>query len=212
VSGGPLDVLAHELRSPVAALAAIAEAYAAADIARRARLRELAERAVAGIERLLVDAAPASLQREQVDVAALARDAAEAAALRGANVTAEAPAQLVVDGDAARLRQALDNLIGNAVGHSPHGAPVTVWVHEGNGLVEIGVRDEGEGLDAGDLQRVFEPGVRLTSARPGQGLGLAVVNAIAQAHGGTVSAESTPGRGATFRLALPSAFGARRPG
>jgi signal transduction histidine kinase len=214
VNERPLDVLAHELRSPVAALGAIAEAYAGgmdeSGAARRARLLELADSAVAAIERLLVDAAPASLRREDVDVAALVRDAAEAAALRGANVTAETPAGLVVDGDAARLRQALDNLIGNAVGHSPAGGLVTVAVRGSGGLVEIDVRDEGEGLDPADMERVFEPGVRLTSARPGQGLGLAIVKAIAEAHGGTVTVESSPGRGATFTLALASASGVRR--
>jgi signal transduction histidine kinase len=214
VNERPLDVLAHELRSPVAALGAIAEAYAGgtdeSGAARRARLLELADSAVAAIERLLVDAAPASLRREDVDVAALVRDAAEAAVLRGANVTAETPAGLVVDGDAARLRQALDNLIGNAVGHSPAGGLVTVSVRDSGGLVEIDVRDEGEGLDPADMERVFEPGVRLTSARPGQGLGLAIVKAIAEAHGGTVTVESSPGRGATFTLALASASGVRR--
>ena len=206
-----LDVLAHELRSPVAALSAIAEAYAAtatAETLRRARLRELAESAVAAIERLLVDAAPASLRRERVDVAVLVHDAADAAVLRGAAVTADAPPGLLVDGDAARLRQALDNLIGNALGHSPEGTRVTVSARDGDDTVEIAVRDEGEGLDAADLERVFEAGVRLTTARSGQGLGLAIVRAIAEAHGGAVYVDSSPGRGATFRLVLPSASAA----
>jgi two-component system OmpR family sensor kinase len=207
VNERPLDVLAHELRSPVAALGAIAEAYAGgtdeSGAARRARLLELADSAVAAIERLLVDAAPASLRREDVDVAALVRDAAEAAVLRGANVTAETPAGLVVDGDAARLRQALDNLIGNAVGHSPAGGLVTVSVRDSGGLVEIDVRDEGEGLDPADMERVFEPGVRLTSAPPGQGLGLAIVKAIAERHGARLVLGDTPGGGLTVRVAFP---------
>jgi signal transduction histidine kinase len=71
----------------------------------------------------------------------------------------------------------------------------------------IAVADEGEGIAAEDLARVFEPGVRLSAARPGSGIGLTVVRVIARAHGGEVEVESTPGQGATFRLVLPGASG-----
>jgi len=205
VSAGPLEVLAHEVRSPVAALAAIAAAYPAADGARRRRLLELARAAVTAIERLLVDAAPGSLQRERVDVGRIVHVAAETAGLAGARVVSDAGEGLVVDGDPWRLRQALDNLIGNALGHSPAGAPVTVTGRRDGACVVISVTDEGDGLAAADLARVFEPGLRLTAARPGQGLGLAVVRTIARAHGGEVEVESAPGQGATFRLVLPGA-------
>jgi signal transduction histidine kinase len=205
VSAGSLEVLAHEIRSPVAALAAIAEAYPPADDVRRRRLLELAAAAVASIERLLVDAAPGSLCRERVDVGSLARAAAETAALAGATVVAETEDGLLVDGDPGRLRQALDNLIGNAIGHSPAGTLVTVTAGRDGASVVIAVADEGEGIPKGDLARVFDAGVRLTDARPGQGLGLAVVRTIARAHGGEADVESAPGRGATFRLVLPGA-------
>jgi two-component system sensor histidine kinase BaeS len=203
-----LAVLAHEVRSPVAALGAIAEAYPAADDARRRRLLELAGAAVASLERLLADAAPASLRLERLDAGRLAVDAAEIAALGGALVVAEAEEGLKVDGDPDRLRQALDNLIANAIGHSPAGGTVTVTARRGGGSVVIAVADEGDGIASDDLARVFEPGVRLTATRPGSGLGLAVVRTIAQAHGGEVEVESTPGQGATFRLVLPGASGA----
>ncbi len=72
----------------------------------------------------------------------------------------------------------------------------------------IAVTDEGEGIASDDVARVFEPGVRLTAARPGSGLGLAVVRTIAHAHGGEVEVESSPGQGATFRLVLPGASAA----
>ena len=71
----------------------------------------------------------------------------------------------------------------------------------------LAVADEGEGIAAADIARVFEPGVRLTEARPGSGLGLALVRTIAMEHGGEVEVESSPGRGATFRLVLPAASG-----
>ena len=201
----PLAMLAHEIRSPVAALAAIAAAYPVADEAARARLRELAATAGASIERLLADPALTSFHRQRLDAGRLAEAAAEAAALGGASVVATAEQGLTVDGDPARLRQALDNLITNAVGHSPDGATVAVTAYRTGASVAIAVTDEGEGIAREDLARVFEVGVRLTSARPGAGLGLAVVRSIAHAHGGNVEVESSPGRGATFRLVLPGA-------
>ena len=201
----PLDVLAHELRSPVAALAAIAEAYPAADGVRRTRLLELAGAAVASIERLLVDAVPGSMQSEAVDVAAIVRAAVETADLSGPSIVADVGEGLVVEGDPGRLRQALDNLVANARGHSPAGATVTVSARRIGSTVVIAVTDEGEGIATADLERVFDAGVRLTAARPGQGIGLALVRAIARAHGGEVEVESAPGEGSTFRLVLPVA-------
>jgi len=203
-----LAVLAHEIRSPVAALAAIAEAYPAADLARRRRLLELAGAAVASLERILADAEPASLRLRRLDAGRLAIDAAETATLGGALVVADTEEGLEVDGDPERLRQAIDNLISNAVGHSPVGGKVTVTARREGESVVISVIDEGDGLASDDHARVFEPGVRLTAARPGSGLGLAVVRTIAQAHGGEVEVVSSPGQGATLRLVLPGASGA----
>ena len=72
---------------------------------------------------------------------------------------------------------------------------MTVTAARRGGVIVIAVADEGDGIAADDLERMFEPGVRLTSDRPGSGLGLAVVRAIAQAHGGEVEVESTPWSG-----------------
>jgi signal transduction histidine kinase len=211
MSGDPrsLAVLLHEVRSPVAALVAIADAYPGADAARRQRLLELAEAALVSIERLLVEAPTVSLRAERLDVGRLTRDAAETAALTsGYSVVSRTEAGLSVIGDPERLRQALDNLIGNGIGHSREGGEVTVSTAARGGSIAIEVADEGDGIPAADLERMFEPGVRLTTDRPGSGLGLAVVRAIARAHGGEVEVESTPGQGSTFRLVLPGAFGA----
>jgi signal transduction histidine kinase len=211
MSGDPsgLAVVVHEIRSPVAALVAIAAAYPDADEARQKRLLELAEAALVSIERLLVEAPTVSLRAERLDAGRLARDAAETAALTsGSGILAQTEDGLVVAGDPERLRQALDNLIDNAIGHSADGDEVRVTAARRGGLITIEVTDEGDGIPAVDLERMFEPGVRLTGDRPGSGLGLAVVRAIARAHGGEVEVESTPGRGATFRLVLPGASGA----
>lgn len=208
MSLGRFNVLAHEIRSPVAALVAIAEAYATADDASRRRLIELAGSAAAGLERLLADASVASLRLQRLDAGRLAIDVAAAAALGDAPVVAESEEGLETDADPDRLRQAIANLIANALGHSPAGATVTVTARREGELVVIAVADEGDGIAAGDLARVFQPGVRLTAARPGQGLGLAVVRTIARAHGGDVEVESSPGQGSTFRLVLPGVSGA----
>jgi len=207
-AGDRLVVLAHEVRSPVAALAAIAEAYPAADAATKRRLLELAIGAVEGLERLLSDFAPASLRLERLDAGRLVIDAAETAALSVPKVVVAVEEGLVVDGDPGRLHQALDNLIANAVGHSPPGGTVTVTAGREGGSVVIAVADTGDGIASDDLARVFEPGVRLTAARPGSGIGLTIVRAIAQAHGGEVEVESSPGQGTTFRLVLPDVSGA----
>ena len=208
MSTSQLAVLAHELRSPVAALSAIAEAYPAADNARRRRLLELAGAAVASLERLLADAATESFRFERVDAGRLAAEVAEMAALGGAAIASVTEAGLVVAGDPGRLRQVLDNLVANAIGHSPPGGTVTVKARRLGESVEISVTDEGEGIASDDVARAFEPGVRLTAARPGSGLGLAVVRTIVHAHGGSVEVESRPGHGATFRLVLPGASAA----
>ena len=172
-----LDVLVHELRSPVAALVAIADAYRDADEPTRRRLVELARTAGVSLDRLLADVSATTLRLSRVDLDGIARDATEAANLERHSVVtvAEGGGGAVIVGDAERLRQALDNLIGNAIGHSPDGATVTVTTRSSGGSVVVEVADRGEGIASADLERIFEQGVRATSARPGSGLGLAVV-------------------------------------
>ena len=200
-----LTVLAHELRSPVAALTAIAAAFPSADVTGRLRMLELASAACGNIQRLLRDASPVSLMIERLDVSTLIRDAADSAVLSGANVHMKVAPGLVVDGDPQRLRQALDNLIGNARGHSPENARIVVSGRADGERVLLTVEDSGDGIDPADQTRMFEAGVRLTDARPGSGLGLAIVRAVAEAHGGTVEVDSAPGQGAAFTLVLPRA-------
>ncbi|MSO95149.1 MAG: HAMP domain-containing histidine kinase [Thermoleophilia bacterium] len=201
-----LDILAHELRSPVAALDAIAAAYGTADAATRSRLVEIACAAGSNIDRLLADTELTSLRVGRVDVSRLVSDVVETAALVGATVVLRAETGLVVAGDTARLRQALVNLIDNAIGHSPAGGTVTVTARRIGASVAIAVIDEGDGIGPDDLERIFDEGVRLTTTRPGSGLGLAVVREIAAVHGGLVEVESSEGQGATFTLVLQGAF------
>lgn len=199
-----LAVLVHEVRSPVAALAAIAEASRAGsldDEARRA-LTELALAACRAIERVVADAAVASVQLDRTDLADVVRESVHAAVLGGASVRATVePGLSPIDADRLRLRQALDNLIANAATHA--GGEIVVRASSGDGEVVLSVSDSGPGIPPDEQERVFEAGVRLDRTRPGSGLGLAVVHAIADAHGALVKLESEPGRGSTFSLVFP---------
>jgi len=112
---------------------------------------------------------------------------------------------VMILGDPARLEQAAANLIGNAIKHGPPAGTVRVSVHARDGRAVLAVEDEGTGVPAEDRERVFERGVRGTSAEgtPGMGLGLYIVRAIAEAHSGTVSVGDADGGGARFVLDLP---------
>jgi two-component system, OmpR family, sensor histidine kinase MprB len=107
----------------------------------------------------------------------------------------------IVSGSRARLARAVGNLLDNAVKWSPPGQPVEISVDAG----EVTVRDHGPGIAEDDLPHVFDRFYRARAARglPGSGLGLAIVKQVAEAHGGSVVAESAPAGGARLRLALP---------
>ncbi len=201
-----LALLVHEVRSPVAALSAVAEAAAGAgaDDMPRGELARLAVAACTAIERIVLDFAVASVRMDRLDAAALARDAVAAFSLRGASVMGEGiERSLVVDADPVRLRQVLDNLIANVLTHSGSGCPVTVRVMATRDGVEIAVSDVGRGIPHDELERIFELGVRLGADTTGSGLGLALSRAIVEAHGGTIAVESIVGEGSTFTIVLP---------
>lgn len=209
-----LAALVHEVRSPVAALAAIEAALREPllELVARRRLVELALAACRGIDRLVRDATLASVSLETIDVVRLVEDVAAAASL-----TAPVPVHvygehtLALRADPQRVRQALDNLMRNAVAVSPPDAPVVIRVEDAAGYAYISVSDTGPGVPPAERERIFEPGARLDDARPGSGLGLAIARAIAEAHGGTLSVESAVGEGSVFTLTLPLDPLSRRP-
>ncbi len=112
-----------------------------------------------------------------------------------------------VTGDKDRLRQVLDNLLANIRAHTPEGTTATVHVDQIGDQAQIEVRDTGPGMPDSDAQRVFERFYRADPARArtggGSGLGLSIVAAIVTAHGGTVSAASTPGEGLVVTVLIP---------
>jgi len=121
------------------------------------------------------------------------------------SVTAHAGDVPSVRGDHERLRQVLRNLLENAVKYSPAGATVDVRARSENGRVLVAVEDSGPGIPAEQHGLIFERFGRANVGlgKPGTGLGLFIARSIAEAHGGTLSVVSAPGKGAVFTLELP---------
>jgi two-component system sensor histidine kinase BaeS len=199
-----LAVLVHEVRSPVAALSAIAEALDGdTDVETRRELVRLVTLACRGVERVVTDAASTSIRSEPVDPEQLVRDVVAGAIVRGAHVELTVVGELpAIDADPSRLRQALDNLIANALVHGPAEGLVSIRA-EAASAVLISVTDRGPGIAPDELDRIFDVGVRLDPASRGSGVGLPLARAIVDGHGGSLTVTSTVGEGTTFSIALP---------
>lgn len=190
-----LEVVAHELQSPVAALAALLDALPSVPPGDRRRVLELAVAAGRDVERICGDAELVSLRREQVDVASVATGFA------GDRVVVSVDGDPAVEGDPTRLRQAIGNLVGNGL---RHGSAVAIDVTHRDGTVFVDVSDDGPGVDP-----ALDPFARGTSTAGSSGIGLWLARRIAEAHGGSLELVRDGRAGACFRLALPSASAAR---
>jgi two-component system phosphate regulon sensor histidine kinase PhoR len=115
------------------------------------------------------------------------------------------PDELVVYADASLLKRIVQNLIANAIKHTPHG-DIVIAARElaDNAGVECTVSDNGTGIAAEFLGRIFEKGETDSADNTGIGLGLAIVKTFVEAHGGAIGVESEPGKGSTFRFSLPA--------
>ena len=211
----------HELRTPVTTIRGYAELYRTGGLREPGELDSAMRRTEAEavrmgslVEDLLLLARldqGRPLQREPVDLDALARDAARDAGAVDPDhpVQAVAAGGVVAPGDADRLRQVVTNLVGNARVHTPPGTPVEVRTFREGERAVLEVADEGPGMAPDVVERAFERFYRADPARSrhqgGTGLGLAIVKATVDAHGGTVSLRSAPGRGTTVRVELPTA-------
>jgi PAS domain S-box-containing protein len=207
----------HDLGSPLTVLRARAQL-----LQRRQRYDEESIAAIleqtARMDRLIgdlrelaqVEGGGLSMQREDVDLIALAQEAvARARTLAtGHAVHLEALERpIVVAGDRGRLGQVLDNLLGNAVKYSPHGGEVRVTVEAVGREACLRVTDHGPGISADALPHLFERFYRgqHAAAEAGLGLGLYISRMLVEAHGGRIWVEAEPGVGSTFSIALPLA-------
>ena len=217
----------HELRTPLAAVRGYAELFRQGAVTEpedvAATMRRIEDEAIrmGGLvdDLLLLTRLDSQrpFERGPVDLTVLAADAVQDARaldpsrrvrLLGLSGDLE---PTTVEGDEARLRQVVTNLVGNAVNHTPSGTSIEIAVgKDGAGRAKLEVRDHGEGVDPVKARRVFERFYRADPSRGrrnggGNGLGLAIVAAIVSAHGGRVGVAATPGGGATFVVDLPTA-------
>ncbi|HEX7276736.1 MAG TPA: ATP-binding protein [Acidimicrobiales bacterium] len=214
--------VSHELRTPIGALGVLAETLVDEDdpdVVRRLAQHIMSEAERAG--RLIEDLLDLSrieaggvLVEALVDVLAVIATATERvvalAAQRDVKVVVTAPDTAVpVLGDERQLVSALVNLLDNAIKYSEPGSVVALEAVSDLRWVEIAIRDQGIGIPAKDLERIFERFYRVDRARSrgtgGTGLGLSIVRHVATNHGGTVDVASREGEGSTFTLRLPRA-------
>jgi two-component system, OmpR family, sensor kinase len=209
----------HELRTPLTSIHGFAELFAlGADhpdldlpvILRR--IQQESARMKVLVDDLLMLARldqPRQPQHTSVDLTVLAADAcSDARAIApDRSITLDASEPVVIRGNRDHLRQAVANLVTNAVRHTPAGTPIALSAQLEGGSAVVRVRDHGTGLDDTTLAHAFDRFWRADSARVGNGsgLGLAIVDSIAHEHGGKVSAQNAADGGAVFTMRLPTA-------
>jgi PAS domain S-box-containing protein len=213
--------VSHELRTPLTSVVGYVEVLLDdedLDPTQRKFLTVIernAERLVRLVGDLLfvaqVEAGEARIVPAPMDLARVASEAVESAQPRalagGITLELECPSSAPLQGDPQRLAQALDNLISNAIKFTPEGGFVEVRIRQGADVTWVEVQDSGVGIPEGERERLFQRFFRastVASRVPGVGLGLTIVKAIVEGHGGGIEVTSREAAGTTFRVELPS--------
>lgn len=222
-----LSVVSHELRSPLTGVAGFADLLLRERVGPLTekqrgyvqRIREAAFYQVGLIEDILEFAAIDGERRGMAPIAVAVEEVvARTESLLAVRAAEDGhtidrmpkPAPGAVMADASGVQQILLNIGVNAIKYSPPGTPIALAIERTSGRVRFSIRDRGPGIPPEQIERVFEPFVRLEvdaggERRHGVGLGLAISRELARAMGGDLMIESTPGQGATFVLDLPAA-------
>jgi signal transduction histidine kinase/DNA-binding NarL/FixJ family response regulator len=221
-----LGTVAHDLKNPLGVILGRTEilkemvaGVGALDdsvLAQIAYIRDAANRLTEMVDDLVMDAMADALditiRREPVDISVLVREVAEAnrplAARKEQTITLSAPPNHTAMCDADRIREAIDNLISNAIKYSPIGGCIDIMVTQEAGNIMVQVKDQGAGLSPEDISRLFGRFQRLsakpTAGETSTGLGLSIVKRIVDLHGGRITVESAGhAEGATFNMQLP---------
>ena len=221
-----LGTVAHDLKNPLGVILGrteilkemIGRAGALDDgvQAQIAYIRDAANRLTGMVDDLVTDAMADALditiRRERVDISVLVREVAEAnrplAARKEQTITVSAPPEHTAMCDVDRIREAIDNLISNAIKSSPIGGTIDIIVTQEAGNIVVQVKDQGAGLSPEDISRLFGRFQRLsakpTAGETSTGLGLSIVKRIVDLHGGRITVESAGhAKGATFNMQLP---------
>src|SRR5437667_1144821 len=221
-----LSTVAHDLKNPLGVILGRTEilkevtaaAGALGDNAKMqiAYIRDAANRLTEMVDDLVADAMADALditiRREPVDISTLVQEVAEAnrplAARKEQTITVAAPPHHAAMCDADRIREAIDNLVSNAVKYSPIGGAIDLLVAQEQGGILVQVSDQGAGLSPEDISRLFGRFQRLsakpTAGETSTGLGLSIVKRIVDLHSGRIAVDSAgPGKGATFKMILP---------
>jgi signal transduction histidine kinase/DNA-binding NarL/FixJ family response regulator len=221
-----LGTVAHDLKNPLGVILGrtemLTELIGAGSskesvTAQVEHIRDAAKRLTAMVDHLIsdamADAFDITIRREPIDIAGLVSEVAGAnqplATNKQQTITVSAPPNYVTMCDADRMREAIDNLVSNAIKYSPIGGTIAVAVSNERNNTVIRIADQGAGLSPEDLGRLFGRFQRLsakpTAGESSTGLGLSIVKRIIDMHGGQVTADSAgPGQGSTFTVILPA--------
>lgn len=215
-----VGLVSHDLRGPLNAIMLAADGLGRSLVAKGlereagqvARIEQTASRVEGMIRDLLdsmrLEANAVSERRELVDIAALAQVVLDALAEKERSrvtLRATAPAGRVL-ADPTQLDRVIDNLVCNALKHSPPGSPVLVEIAQSDEDIVVSVVDQGAGIPTEHREKIFERFYRVPETRAdGLGLGLYIARAIVERHGGRLGVESAPGHGSRFHVTLPVA-------